>query len=280
MTLQERANDVVWDSDTGQEPDPAQPQHQPQQLQQEQQAPNVETNTNIHSHSPFNRNSHLRKPCRHKSLEQLFNKSNSKGDRSAWPSIARAGKWNSMEQVRKRSDFVGERTRSLPTSRWQSDEGINSRKGVGFWELSEKLNALRSSRESVAEGKHDSKVKIISASHEPPSMAVVQNLHSEIQTVNHEDLCQLIRRPVPRQRIFHGEKVEERHLKDKETSLAPADLADGSSLKRRNSLVIRRSRTKVNKFKHKQVNPKRKCVKRKKHYRTFLSYIYKNSTKI
>lgn len=252
MTLQERANDVVWDSDTEHEPGPPQPQHQQQeQQQQEQEAANIERNTNIHAHSPFNRNSHLRKPCRHKSLEQLFNKSNSKGDRSAWPSIARAGKWNSMEQVRKRNDFVGERTRSLPTSRWQSDEGINSGKGVGFWQLSEKLNALRSSRESVAEGRDDSKVKIIAASHEP---AVVQNFHSEIQTVNQEDLEQLIRRPAPRQRIFHGENVAARLLNDEETRTAPADLTEGSSLKRRNSLVIRRNRTEVNNLKYKQVN--------------------------
>lgn len=163
-----------------------------------------------------------------------------------------------MEQVRKRNDFVGERTRSLPTSRWQSDEGINSGKGVGFWQLSEKLNALRSSRECVAEGKDDSKVKIITASHEPPSLAVVRNFHTEIQTVNHEDLDQLIRRPVPRQRIFHGENVAERLVNDEEIVPAPVDLADGSGLKRRNSLVIRRNRTKVNNFKHKQVNPKRK----------------------
>ena len=252
MTLQERTNDVVWDSDTEHEPGPSQPQHQQQEQQrQERQAPNVETNTNTHSHSPFNRNSQLRKPCRHKSLEQLLDKSNSKGDRSAWPSIARAGKWNSMEQVRKRNDFVGERTRSLPTSRWQSDEGINFGKGVGFWQLSEKLNALRSSRESVAEGKDDSKVKIIAASHEP---TVVRNFHSEIQTVNHEDLEQLIRRPVPRQRIFHGENVAERLVNEEETRAGPVDLADGSSLKRRNSLVIRRNRTKVNNLKSKQVN--------------------------
>ena len=252
MTLQERASDVVWDSDTEHEPGPPQPHHQQQEQQeQEQQAPNDETNTNINSHSPFNRNSHLRKPCRHKSLEQLFNKSNSKGNRSAWPSIARAGKWNSLEKFRKRNDFVGERTRSLPTSRWQSDEGINFGKGVEFWQLSEKLNALHASRESFAEGRHNSKVKIITASHDP---AVVQNLHSEIQTVNHEDLQQLIRRPLPRQRIFHGEKVTERLLNDEETRTAPVDLADGSSLKRRNSLVIRRNRTKVNNFKHKQVN--------------------------
>ena len=148
-----------------------------------------------------------------------------------------------MEQVRKRNDFVGERTRSLPTSRCQSDEGITFGKGVGFWQLSEKLNALRSSRESVLEGKDDSKVKIITASHEP---AVVRNFHSEIQTVDHEDLEQLIRKPVLRQRIFHGENVAERLLNDEETRTGPVDLTDGSSLKRRNSLVIRRNRTKVN----------------------------------
>lgn len=148
-----------------------------------------------------------------------------------------------MEQVRKRNDFAGERTRSLPTSRWQSDEGVDFGKGIEFWQLSEKLNALRSIRESVAERKRDSKVKIITASHEP---TVVQNFHSEIQTVNHENLEQLIRRPLPRQRIFHGEKLAERLQNGEETGTAPVDLADGSSLKRRNSLVIRRNRAKVN----------------------------------
>ena len=156
-----------------------------------------------------------------------------------------------MEQVRKRNDFAGERTRSLPTSRWQSDEGTNFGKGVEFWQLSEKLNALRSSRGSVAEGKGDPKVKVVSASHEP---AVVQNFHSEIQTVNHEDFEQLIRRPLPRQRIFHGEKLAERLQNHEETRTAPIDLADGSSLKRRNSLVIRRNRAKVNNSRYKQVN--------------------------
>ena len=160
-----------------------------------------------------------------------------------------------MEQVRKRNDFVGERTRSLPTSRWQSDdEGINFGKGVGFWQLSEKLNALRSSRESVAEGKDDSKVNIITASHDPPSLAAVQNFNTEIQITNHEDLDQLIRRPVPRQRIFHTRNVTETLLNDEENRLEPVDRVEGSSLKRRNSLVIKRNRTKVNTFKHKQIN--------------------------
>ncbi|XP_078366530.1 uncharacterized protein LOC144650680 isoform X3 [Oculina patagonica] len=304
VIIEERADDVLWESDPENEPGPTQPQQQEQQQPHEQpqhEAANVETNTNIYTHSPFDRNSHLRKPCRHKSLEQLFNKSNSKGDRSAWPSIARAGKWNSMEQVRKRNDFVGERTRSLPTSRWQSDEGINFGKGVGFWQLSEKLNALRSSRESVAEGKDDCKVNIIAASLDPhalrdrresvaegkddckvnivaaslaphslrsdresvskgkddckvnviaashnlPSLPTVQNFNTDIQFANHEDLDQLIRRPVPRQRIFHTGNATERLLDDEENRLEAVDHVEGSSLKRRNSLVIKRNRAKT-----------------------------------
>ena len=240
----------MWESDTESDPVPAQPtppqQQEQQQQQQQEQAENVQTNTNSLAHSPFDRNSLLRKPCRHKSLEQLFNKSNSKGDRSAWPPIARAGKWNSMEQVRKRNDFIGERTRSLPTSRWQSDEGVNFGKGVGFWQLSEKLNALRSSRESVAELKDDFKVNIISASHDPsPNMAVVQNFNTDIETVNHEDLGQLIRRPSLRQRIFHERKIAEKLVISDENRLEPVDHAEGSNLRRRNSLVIKRNLTKV-----------------------------------
>ena len=248
MTLQERADDVVWESDTEQEPGPAQPVAPQTNVE-------IDTNRQLQARSPFDRNSNLRKPCRHKSLEQLFNKSNSKGDRSAWPAIARAGKWNSMEQVRRRNDFIGERTRSLPTSRWQSDEGPNFGKGVGFWQLSEKLNALRSSRESVDDKKDDCKENILSSSHgHRPVMTVVRNLNTDIQTVNHEELDQLIRRPVPRpvQRKIKDENVSERLLDEQENRLHPVNHAEGSGLKRSNSLVIKRNRTKVNLYKHKQ----------------------------
>lgn len=233
---------MVWDSDTVHEPVPTQPAAE--EL-------NVETNSNsqIQSRSPFDRNSHLRKPCRHKSLEQLFNKSNSKGDRSAWPPIARAGKWNSMEQMRRRNDFIGERTRSLPTSRWQSDEGPNFGKGVGFWQLSEKLNTLRSSKESVVEEKDVCKGNIISGSHRlPPVMAVVQNLNTEIEKVNRDQLDQIIRRPVPwpTQRKSRDENDGERLRNNEENRLMPVNHAEGSGLKRTNSLVIKRHRAKVN----------------------------------
>ena len=233
---------MVWESDTVHEPAPAQP------VAEEL---NIETNSNsqIQSRSPFDRNSHLRKPCRHKSLEQLFNKSNSKGDRSAWPPIARAGKWNSMEQMRRRNDFIGERTRSLPTSRWQSDEGPNFGKGVGFWQLSEKLNTLRSSKESVVEEKDGYKGNIITSSHRlPPVMAVVQNLNTEIETVNHDPLDQVIRRPVPwpTQRKSKDENDGKRLLNNEENRSMPVKHAEGSGLKRTNSLVIKRNRAKVN----------------------------------
>lgn len=232
MVLKEPTSDVMWESDSESDPVPAQPTlHQHEQQQQEHLTANVETNANNITHSPFVRNSLTRKPCRHKSLEQLFNQSNSKGDRSAWPPIARAGKWNSMEQVKKRNDFIGERTRSLPTSRWQSDERVNLGQGIGLWQLSEKLNVLRASRESVA------------ASHEP----VIQNFNTDNQTIFHDDLSQLVRKPSLRQRIFHDKKIAE--TPEDESTPIPGDFAGGSSLKRRNSLVIKRNRTKVTNLK-------------------------------
>nr|XP_058949594.1 ras and EF-hand domain-containing protein homolog isoform X6 [Pocillopora verrucosa] len=241
VVLKEPTSDVMWESDSESDPVPAQPTlHQHEQQQQEHLTANVETNANNITHSPFVRNSLTRKPCRHKSLEQLFNQSNSKGDRSAWPPIARAGKWNSMEQVKKRNDFIGERTRSLPTSRWQSDERVNLGQGIGLWQLSEKLNVLRASRESVAELKNDDyKVNVIAASHEP----VIQNFNTDNQTIFHDDLSQLVRKPSLRQRIFHDKKIAE--TPEDESTPIPGDFAGGSSLKRRNSLVIKRNRTKT-----------------------------------
>lgn len=245
MVLKEPTSDVMWESDSESDPVLAQPTlHQHEQQQQEHLTANVETNANNITHSPFVRNSLTRKPCRHKSLEQLFNQSNSKGDRSAWPPIARAGKWNSMEQVKKRNDFIGERTRSLPTSRWQSDERVNLGQGIGLWQLSEKLNVLRASRESVAELKNDDyKVNVIAASHEP----VIQNFNTDNQTIFHDDLSQLVRKPSLRQRIFHDKKIAE--TPEDESTPIPGDFAGGSSLIRRNSLVIKRNRTKVKNFK-------------------------------
>lgn len=247
MALQERTNDVGWESDT---------EHEPGLSPPVAEQTNVETNSHrvLPSQSPFDRNSHFRRPCRHKSLEQLFNKSNSKGDRSAWPAIARDGKWNSMDQMRRRNDFVGERTRSLPTSRWQSDEGPNFGKGVGFWQLSEKLNALRSSRESVHEKKDNCRENVLSSSH-PPAMAVVQNLNTEIETVNREQLDELIKRPIPRprQRNINEESVSERLLNDEDNRLTSIDQTKEPGLKRNNSLVVKRNQKKVTIVKHKQV---------------------------
>ncbi|XP_068722019.1 ras and EF-hand domain-containing protein-like isoform X2 [Montipora capricornis] len=237
VTLPERANDVMWESDTEHEPDPPQPAAE--------QA-DVETNSTRQSQpaqSPFDRNSNLRKPCRHKSLEQLFNKTRSKGDRSTWPSIARAGKWNSMEQVRRSGDFIGQRTRSLPTSRLQSDQGPNFGKGVGFWQLSEKLDALRSSQEKVAEIRDDNRTKFLSSSHSP------MNLKTEIETVRPEFLNRLIRQPAyaqnDQQSSPNEEAVMERLLRDEENRLIPVNHTLTSGLRRTNSLVIKRNRVKT-----------------------------------
>ncbi|PFX24600.1 Ras and EF-hand domain-containing protein [Stylophora pistillata] len=242
VALKEHTSDVMWESDPETDPVPAQPTHHQHEHQQQQHlAANVETNASNLTHSPFVRNSLSRKPCRHKSLEQLFNHSNSKGDRSAWPPIARAGKWNSMEQVRRRNDFIGERTRSLPTSRWQSDEKVNLGQGIGLWQLSEKLNVLRASRESVAELKDDFKVNVIAASHEP----VIQSFNTENRTIFQEDLGQLVRKPSLRQRIFHDKKITEKPVPEDKSTPTPVDFAEGSNLRRRNSLVIKRNRTKT-----------------------------------
>ncbi|KAM7439151.1 hypothetical protein ABFA07_011420 [Porites harrisoni] len=241
VTLQEHTNDVMWESDAEHEPDPAQPTAQ--QTNGDRNANNLPT-----SHSPFDRNSHLRKPCRHKSLEHLFNKSNSKGDRSAWPAIARAGKWNSLEQVRRRNEFVGERTRSLPTSRAQSEEGANFGKGVGVWPLSEKLKSLRSSRESMLERKDDYKDSIVTSSHNhAPVMRVIRNLNTEIETVHPEDLDRFVTRPDlgPSQRKISEETISKRLVNSEENKLFSDSRADGYDLKRSNSLVIKRSRAKT-----------------------------------
>ena len=247
VTLQEHTNDVMWESDAEHEPDPAQPTAQ--QTNGDRNANNLPT-----SHSPFDRNSHLRKPCRHKSLEHLFNKSNSKGDRSAWPAIARAGKWNSLEQVRRRNDFVGERTRSLPTSRAQSEEGADFGKGVGVWPLSEKLKSLRSSRESMLERKDDYKDSIVTSSHNhAPVMRVIRNLNTEIETVHAEDLDRFVTRPDlgPTQRKISEETISKRLVNSEENKLFPDSRTDGCDLKRSNSLVIKRSRAKVNLYERK-----------------------------
>ena len=151
-----------------------------------------------------------------------------------------------MEQVKKRNDFIGERTRSLPTSRWQSDERVNLGQGIGLWQLSEKLNVLRASRESVAELKNDDyKVNVIAASHEP----VIQNFNTDNQTIFYDDISQLVRKPSLRQRIFHDKKIAETPVPEDESTPIPGDFAGGSSLKRRNSLVIKRNRTKVKNLK-------------------------------
>lgn len=248
VTLQEDANDVMWESYT---------EHAPEPAQSTVEQSNIEMNSNSQLHcmqSPFDRNSNLRKPCRHKSLEHLFNKSNGKGDRSAWPSIARAGKWNSMEQVRKRGAFIGQRTGSLPTSRPQSDEGPNFGKEVGFWQLSEKLDALRSSREKVAEIKDLAKANVLSRPHSPV-MTVIQNLNTEIDTASNGHLNQLIKpahTKIHRKLNTKEDRIEERLVDGQEDRLMPVNQAVTPRLRRTNSLVVKRNRLKVNPLKLKQ----------------------------
>lgn len=251
VTLQKHANDVMWEGDT---------EHGPVSPQSTVEQSNIEMNSNGQLHrvqSPFDRNSNLRKPCRHKSLEHLLNKSNGKGDRSAWPSIARAGKWNSMEQMRKRGAFIGQRTGSLPAPRPISDEGPNFGKEVGVWQLSEKLDALRSSRDKLPEIKDLSTANVLSRPHSPV-MTVIQNLNTELDTASNGHLHQLIRKPahtqIHRKLNTKEERIKERLLDDEEDRLMPVNQAVTPRLRRTNSLVVKRNRLKVNPSKVNKLN--------------------------
>ncbi|XP_067038212.1 uncharacterized protein [Acropora muricata] len=242
VTVQNPANDVMWEGDTELGPDTA---------QSTVEQSNIEMNSNGQLHrvqSPFDRNSNLRKPCRHKSLEHLLNKSNGKGDRSAWPSIARAGKWNSMEQMRKRGAFIGQRTGSLPAPRPISEEGPNFGKEVGVWQLSEKLDPLRSSREKVPEIKDLSTANVLSRPHSPV-MTVIQNLNTELDTASNGHLNQLIRKPahtqIHRKLNTKEERIKERLLDDEKDRLMPVNQAVTPCLRRTNSLVVKRNRLKT-----------------------------------
>lgn len=86
-------------------------------------------------------------------------------------------------------------------------------------------------------------------------MAVVQNLNTEIETVNREQLDELIKRPIPRprQRNINEESVSERLLNDEDNRLTSIDQTKEPGLKRNNSLVVKRNQKKVTIVKHKQV---------------------------
>lgn len=180
--VESTGNDVEWESEP--ENDTAD--------QQVQLTAETGKEKSVADSSPFNRNSNLRKPCRHKSLEQLQNGSTSKGDRSNWPALARAGMWNSMEQMRKRHEFEGERSKSLPTSRWHSADRIDCN-GAGLWQLSEKLNSLRSSRSSLDKSNED----IINGGEKPfkppAHLTTVQHFRTEIKSDNPSTLS----KPIP-----------------------------------------------------------------------------------
>lgn len=142
----ETSGDVIWESD--QENETADPEeHKRHQIADRNDG-----------ESPFARNSILRKPLRHKSLDALSSEMDSKaekGDGATLPELKRAGKWNSMEQVRSKNEFAGTRSKSLPTSRCQSSESLNFETGAGLDELSEKLNALRSSQKDLRAEEED-----------------------------------------------------------------------------------------------------------------------------
>lgn len=131
----ESADDVVWDDESDTDTLVQQPLSR---------TSSIETEGPLGS--PFNRNASGRKPCRFKSLEQITGEVNNK---NGLPVIVREGKWHSLEQIRKRQEFSGERSKSLPNSRWQSGEKLDFNKGIGLLELSEKLQALRKSQEQV-----------------------------------------------------------------------------------------------------------------------------------
>lgn len=131
----ESADDVVWDDESDTDTLVQQP---------------LSRTSSIEADGPmgssFNRNASGRKPCPFKSLEQITGGVNNK---TGLPAIVREGKWHSLEQIRKRHEFSGERSKSLPTSRWQSGEKLDFNKGIGLLELSKKLQALRKSQEEI-----------------------------------------------------------------------------------------------------------------------------------
>ncbi|XP_048580908.1 myosin-6 isoform X3 [Nematostella vectensis] len=163
--------------------------------------------------SPFKRNSILRKPCRHRSLETLDEGEGptGRGNRSAWPPIARAGKWHSMEQVKRRNDFAGERTRSLPHLRTQSADRLDFSTGEGLTQLAEKLNALQKSAEDVKAQTPPNKV----TDREAPAPPVPQEDLTSAKSYRMEEERRALReiiapliRPVPAPRTRKSAHVE------------------------------------------------------------------------
>ena len=165
-------NDVEWESE---------PENNAAESAEQASADSVEKPAASNA-SPFDRNSNLRKPYRHKSLEQLTGSASGKGDRSTWPEIARAGKWNSLEHVRRKHEsFDGQRSKSLPTSRWQSvgqlDSGSSDGSTGGLWQLTEKLNSLRSSRSTL-----DDSTDELRTDEQNPTARSVENPITEVQS--------------------------------------------------------------------------------------------------
>ena len=131
-------DDVVWEDDSDTDTLVQQPLSRTSSIE-----------NNGTTGSPFNRNASGRKACRYKSLEQIIGNSNQKNGKRTLPAILREGKWHSLEQIRKKHQFSGERSKSLPTSRCQSGEKLDFNKGIGLLELSEKLKALSKSQEQM-----------------------------------------------------------------------------------------------------------------------------------
>ena len=148
-----------------------------------------------------------------------------------------------MEQMRKKNEFMGERSRSLPTSRWQSDERIQTGTAVGFWQLSEKLSALRSSKEVLPDEGEDLKPETMKdVLSDPPLTSLAQRFKTETQTSNNDYASDLIKKPVP---LPKPRTTNEEVASPPPVSPVQSSGVESSSLTRRNSLVVKRNRSKV-----------------------------------
>lgn len=106
----------------------------------------------------------------------------------------------------------------------------------------------------MSERKDDYKDSIVTSSHNhAPVMRVIRNLNTEIETVHPEDLDRFVTRQDlgPSQRKINEETISKRLVNSEENKLFPDSRTDGYDLKRSNSLVIKRSRAKVNLYERK-----------------------------
>ena len=227
----EESNDVMWEDESDTDTLVQQPLSR---------TSSVETNGPIGS--SFDRNASGRKPCRYKSLEHLTGDSNSVKNKNSLPLIVREGKWQSLEQIRKRQEFSGERSKSLPTSRWQSGEKLDFNRGIGLVELSEKLDALQKSQEDVGiDMNEDLDMLDNSKTDQVVDSYILNNYRNELDFDSAELVKALspTRKPVPlpRQRKIKDCEQDTPHIVPEETDKQSGEVFK-SKVNRFNQLVL------------------------------------------